>query len=44
MTISRIFDILENAMEMFPDKKDALAGIENGKWRTYSTQEYARRI
>jgi long-chain acyl-CoA synthetase len=40
MEISRIFDILENALELFPDKKDALAGKEEGEWRLFSLKEY----
>jgi long-chain acyl-CoA synthetase len=40
MEISRIFDILENAFELFPDKSDALAGKENGEWKYYSLKEY----
>jgi long-chain acyl-CoA synthetase len=35
----RLFDLLHNLKQM-PLKPDALAAKENGKWRTYGTQEY----
>ncbi|MCD6065697.1 MAG: AMP-dependent synthetase and ligase [Bacteroidetes bacterium] len=35
----RLFDLLYQ-LKQFPHKGDALAAKENGKWRTYSTQEY----
>jgi long-chain acyl-CoA synthetase len=40
MKITRIFDILENALELFPDKQDALAGKENGEWKLCSLSDY----
>lgn len=39
MEITRTFDLLDRMKTQFP-KKDALAGKQNGKWITYSTQEY----
>src|SRR5688572_25155957 len=35
----RLFDLLHNLKQM-PQKDDALAAKENGKWRKYSTGEY----
>ena len=35
----RLFDLLHQ-LKQFPAKNDALAAKENGKWRTYSTEEY----
>ncbi len=39
MVITRIFDILPQLLEKY-NKPNALAAKENGKWRTYSTQEF----
>ena len=39
MAITRIFDILPQLKEKY-NKPNALAAKENGKWRTYSTQEF----
>ncbi|HKL38970.1 MAG TPA: AMP-binding protein, partial [Bacteroidales bacterium] len=41
MVVSRTFDILNRLNQEFP-KEDILAGKQNGKWVTYSTQEYAQ--
>ena len=38
-TVTRTFDILERAINEFP-RKDALGGKKEGKWYTYSSQEY----
>lgn len=38
-TVTRTFDILEKSLNQFP-RKDALGGKKDGKWYTYSTQEY----
>ncbi len=37
--VTRTFDILERSMHEFP-RKDALGGKKDGKWYTYSTEEY----
>ncbi len=37
--ITRTFDILEHCLQEFP-REDALGGKEEGKWYTYSTEEY----
>ncbi|MGZ4118205.1 MAG: AMP-dependent synthetase/ligase, partial [Bacteroidia bacterium] len=39
MAVTRIFDILPQLLEKY-NKSDALAAKENGKWKTYSTQEF----
>jgi long-chain acyl-CoA synthetase len=43
MTITRVFDIIPQLLEKF-NKPDALAAKENGKWVTYSTQQFADSI
>lgn len=40
MEVTRIFDLLDHYATCCPDKKDALAGKEDGVWKTYSTQEW----
>jgi len=40
MELTRIFDILQNSYENFPDKTDALVNKENGVWITHSVREY----
>jgi long-chain acyl-CoA synthetase len=40
MEITRIFDLLDNANQQFPDKSDALACKVNGTWKKYSLTEY----
>lgn len=40
MEIKRIFDLLPNYLEKYPDQRIALAGKKDGDWRTYSIQEY----
>lgn len=37
--VTRTFDILERYLQEFP-RKDALGGKKDGKWYTYSTEEY----
>ncbi|NQU53612.1 MAG: AMP-binding protein [Bacteroidetes bacterium] len=37
--VTRTFDILERYLKEFP-RKDALGGKKDGKWYTYSTEEY----
>ncbi len=38
--VRRTFDLLERYKTNFPDKKDALAGKQNGNWIRYSTNDY----
>ena len=40
MEVKRIFDLLDNYIEKYPDQQVALAGKKNGEWRKYSIQEY----
>ena len=40
MEVKRVFDLLANYKEQYPDQKVALAGKVNGKWREYSIDEY----
>ncbi len=40
MEIKRIFDLLQNYTEKYPDQQVALAGKRNGEWRKYSINEY----
>lgn len=40
MTFERLFDVLPNYLEKYPQKKDALAGKVDGQWRKYSAKEY----
>ena len=40
MEVKRVFDLLANYKEKYPDQKVALAGKVNGKWREYSIDEY----
>ncbi|MCL2040832.1 MAG: long-chain fatty acid--CoA ligase [Bacteroidales bacterium] len=40
MKISRLFDILENYQEKFPNQEVALAGKQGKEWQKYSLQEY----
>lgn len=41
-TVTRTFDVLEHAVKEFP-RKDAIAGKKEGKWYTYSTEEYYKK-
>ncbi len=43
MAITRIFDVIPQLLEKY-NKLDALAVKENGKWVTYSTQQFADTI
>jgi long-chain acyl-CoA synthetase len=38
-TVTRTFDILERALNEFP-REDAIGGKKDGKWYTFSTEEY----
>jgi len=40
MEISRLFDILENYQEKYPNQDVALAGKQGKEWQKYSLQEY----
>ncbi|MBS4012937.1 MAG: hypothetical protein KGZ97_04145 [Bacteroidetes bacterium] len=40
MEITRIFDILSHYEEICPDKTDAVAGKDEGAWKTYSTADF----
>ena len=40
MEVRRVFDLLANYKEKYPDQKVALASKVNGKWREYSIDEY----
>ena len=40
MEIKRIFDLLPNYLEKYPDQPVALAGKKDGDWRKYSIKEY----
>ena len=40
MEVTRIFDLLDHYAALCPDKQDALAGKEDGVWKTYSTREW----
>jgi long-chain acyl-CoA synthetase len=41
-TVTRTFDILDRALKEFP-REDAIAGKKDGKWYTFSTEEYAEK-
>ena len=40
MEIKRVFDLLDNYVEKYPNQKVALAGKKNGQWVYYSTKSY----
>ena len=40
MEIKRIFDLLPNYLEKYPDQPVALAGKKDGEWRKYNMKEY----
>jgi long-chain acyl-CoA synthetase len=42
MALSRTFDILDNLLEICPDKVDILATKEKGNWITYPVRDYVR--
>ncbi|MBM3434768.1 MAG: long-chain fatty acid--CoA ligase [Bacteroidetes bacterium] len=39
--IIRLFDLLTNYLENYPDRKTALAGKVSGQWKTWSVKEYS---
>lgn len=40
MEVKRLFDLLDNYIEKFPDQQTALAIKHDGEWRHYSISEY----
>jgi len=40
MNVTRIFDLLDNYLEKYPQQEAALAYKRGGQWRKYSIQEY----
>jgi long-chain acyl-CoA synthetase len=40
MSISRIFDVLDQYQEKYPNKADAFVSKEKGEWVRYSSKEY----
>ena len=40
MEIKRVFDLLQNYVEKYPNQQVALAGKKNGQWVNYSSQSY----
>jgi long-chain acyl-CoA synthetase len=40
MGVTRIFDVLDNYLEKYPDQQVALAAKRSGEWRKFSIQEY----
>ena len=40
MEIKRVFDLLDNYVEKYPNQQEALAGKKNGQWVKYSSTSY----
>ena len=40
MEIKRVFDLLQNYVEKYPNQQAALAGKKNGEWVKYSAHDY----
>ena len=40
MEIKRVFDLLDNYVEKYPNQQVALAGKKNGQWVNYSSVSY----
>ncbi len=40
MEIKRVFDLLDNYVEKYPNQEVALAGKKNGQWVKYSSTSY----
>ena len=43
MEVTRLFDLLDNYLEKYPNQEAALACKRNGEWRKFSIQEYVER-
>lgn len=44
MEVTRLFDLLDNYAEKFPDQAVALAGKVNRQWLRYSIQDYVKEV
>ena len=44
MEIKRVFDLLQNYLEKYPNQQVALAGKKNGQWVNYSIQSYIEHV
>ena len=44
MEIKRVFDLLQNYMQKYPNQQTALAGKKNGAWVKYSIKDYIEDI
>lgn len=44
MVVSRIFDLVDNYIEKYPNKTDVFAGKENKVWRKVSTSEFKLKV
>lgn len=44
MIVSRIFDLVDNCIEKYPNKPDVLAGKENKIWKKVSTKELKEKV
>ena len=40
MEIKRVFDLLDNYVEKYPNQQVALAGKKSGQWVNYSANSY----
>ena len=44
MEVKRLFDLIANYLEKYPDKMDALAGKENGQWLKFGIKTFADQV
>lgn len=44
MKVTRIFDLLENYLEQYPDQEVALASKRNGEWQKIGIREYVETV
>jgi long-chain acyl-CoA synthetase len=44
MEVTRLFDLLDNYVEKYPDQAVALAGKVNHQWVRYSIQDYVKEV